>query len=172
MTYYLPGPILQQASSMLSYNSTYVLFDRAIYEASLSSKPEIAYLTEAIGHASDIQVQNSFQIKVLQNESKIKTCRDFEEEEGRINTDLLSRLIIVGGPLIQPGPSMQDQLVKQVWICQFVPFHVIIFGQLFPPHFNSIRNKLRSDSFVIPTLYASFMDRSKAYLSGVIVRPG
>jgi hypothetical protein len=50
----------------------------------------------------------------LINDNKIKVCKDFEEEEGRINTDLLSRFIIVGGPLIQPGPSMQDQLVRQV----------------------------------------------------------
>jgi len=78
------------------------------------STPEIAYLTEAIGHVSDVQAHNSFMLKSLLNDSKIKTCRDHEEDEGRINTDLLSRLIIVGGPLIQPRPSMQDQLVCQV----------------------------------------------------------
>jgi hypothetical protein len=88
---------------------------RALYEASLSTKPELAYLTEAIGHASDIQAQTSFQVKALLNDKRIKACGDFEEKEGRINCDLLSRLIFVRGPLIQPGPSMQDQLVKQVF---------------------------------------------------------
>jgi hypothetical protein len=88
--------------------------------------PELSYIVEAIGNASAIQAQTSFQLKLLQNESKIKVCKDFEEEEGRINTDMLSRLIIVGGPLIQAGPGMQDQLVKQV------PFKLII--QFFP-HF-------------------------------------
>ncbi len=85
-----------------------------MYEASFSNTPEIAYLTEAVSHVSDIQAQNSFLLRSLINESKIKVCKDFEEEEGRINNDLLSRLIIVGGPLIQPGPGMQDQLVRQV----------------------------------------------------------
>jgi hypothetical protein len=51
---------------------------------------------------------------LLQDENKIRVCKDFEEEEGRMNTDMLNRLIIVGGPLIQAGPGMQDQLVKQV----------------------------------------------------------
>jgi hypothetical protein len=85
-----------------------------LYEASLPTTPEINYLTEAVSHVSDIQAQNSFLLKALINDNKIKVCKDFEEEEGRINTDLLSRFIIVGGPLIQPGPSMQDQLVRQV----------------------------------------------------------
>ena len=80
----------------------------------MSSSPELSYIVEAIGNASAIQAQTSFQLKLLQNESKIKVCKDFEEEEGQINTDMLSRLIIVGGPLIQAGPGMQDQLVKQV----------------------------------------------------------
>jgi hypothetical protein len=80
----------------------------------LSTRPELAYITEAIGYASDLQAQTSFQVKALVNESKVKACKDAEEEEGRINTDMLSRLIIVGGPLIQASPGMQDQLVKQV----------------------------------------------------------
>jgi hypothetical protein len=94
------------------------LFSRSLYEAAFTNTPEIAYLTEAVSHVSDIQAQNSFLLKSLINDSKIKVCKDFEEEEGRINTDLLSRFIIVGGPLIQPGPIMQDQLVCQVcfWV--------------------------------------------------------
>jgi len=87
-----------------------------LYETAPSSTPEIAYLTEAVSHVSDIQAQNSFLLRALISENKIKVCKDFEEEEGRINCDLLNRLIIVGGPLIQPGPGMQDQLVRQVCI--------------------------------------------------------
>jgi hypothetical protein len=94
--------------------STFLIIFRSLYEASFPSSPEVAYLTEAVGHVSDVQAQNSFLLKMLINDNKIKACKDAEEEEGRINTDLLSRLIIVGGPLIQPGPSMQDQLVRQV----------------------------------------------------------
>jgi hypothetical protein len=95
----------------------------------VGSTPEIAYLAEAICHTSDLQVQTSYQVKALISDSKIKTCRDHEEDEGRINTDLLSRFIIVGGPLIQPGPNMQDQLVRQVRysidVC--LPVHVEYF---------------------------------------------
>jgi hypothetical protein len=87
---------------------------RALYEAALSSKPELTYLTEAVGHNSELQAQTSFLVRMLMNENKIKTCKDHEEDEGRINTDMLHRLIIVGGPLIQTGPGMQEQLVKQV----------------------------------------------------------
>jgi hypothetical protein len=64
-------------------------------------------------------------VKLLMSESKIKTCRDHEEDEGRINTDMLNRLIIVGGPLIQPGPGMQDQLIKQVFI--YLDFYITYF---------------------------------------------
>ena len=90
-----------------------------MYEASFSNTPEIAYLTEAVSHVSDIQAQNSFLLKALINENKIKVSKDHEEDEGRINTDLLHRLIIVGAPLIQPGPGMQDQLVRQVCFSAF-----------------------------------------------------
>ncbi len=90
-----------------------------MYEASFSNTPEIAYLTEAVSHVSDIQAQNSFLLKALINENKIKVSKDHEEEEGRINTDLLHRLIIVGAPLIQPRPGMQDQLVRQVCFSAF-----------------------------------------------------
>ncbi len=100
-----------------------------MYEASFSNTPEIAYLTEAVSHVSDVQAQNSFLLRSLINENKIKVCKDFEEEEGRINNDLLSRLIIVGGPLIQPGPGMQDQLVRQVWFSlTLYPFAPLLFN--------------------------------------------
>jgi len=71
-------------------------------------------VTESIGHVSDVTAQNTFRISALECSNKLKTCEGFEEKEGRINTDLLIRLIIVGGPLIQPGQNMQDQLMKQV----------------------------------------------------------
>ncbi len=111
----------------------------------MSSSPELSYIVEAIGNASAIQAQTSFQLKLLQNESKIKVCKDFEEEEGRINTDMLSRLIIVGGPLIQAGPGMQDQLVKQV------PFKLII--QFFPRFTHSLL--VHTGQFIYLILYSS-----------------
>ena len=71
-------------------------------------------MTEAVGHVSDVTAQNTFRISALECSNRLKVCEGFEEKEGRINTDLLNRLIIVGGPLIQPSQSMQDQLMKQV----------------------------------------------------------
>jgi len=53
-------------------------------------------------------------VKVLQNQGRIKNCRDNEEDEGRINTDMLHRFVIVGGPLVQAGDNMQNQLLQNV----------------------------------------------------------
>ncbi len=64
---------------------------------------------------SDVQAQTTFRVGILEDWKKLKDCKDFEEDEGRINTDLLSRLIIVGGPLVQAGPTMQATLVHQVF---------------------------------------------------------
>ncbi len=91
---------------------------RSIYEASQAPEPaeQFAHVTEAIGHVSDVTAQNTFRIGALESSKRVKDCEAFEEKEGRINTDLLNRLIIVGGPLIQPGQNMQDQLMKQVYI--------------------------------------------------------
>lgn len=75
---------------------------------------QFAHLTEAIGVVSGQQCQYNFRLALLENSNKVKTCRDHEEDEGRINTDLLHRLIIVGGPLIPPGDNLQDLLIRQV----------------------------------------------------------
>jgi hypothetical protein len=92
-----------------------LIFFRSINAASLAPAPEqFAHLTEAIGNVSGQQVQDSFRIGLLENSNKVKTCRDHEEDEGRINTDLLNRLIIVGGPLLPPGDNLQEQLLRQV----------------------------------------------------------
>jgi hypothetical protein len=90
---------------------------RALFEASQSTEAseQFAHVTEAVGHVSDVTAQNTFRIGALECSNRLKVCSDFEEKEGRINTDLLNRLIIVGGPLIQPGQNMQDQLMKQVF---------------------------------------------------------
>jgi hypothetical protein len=89
---------------------------RSLFEASQSTEvtEQFAHVTEAVGHVSDVTAQNTFRISALECSNRIKVCEGFEEKEGRINTDLLSRLVIVGGPLIQPGENMQDQLKKQV----------------------------------------------------------
>jgi hypothetical protein len=92
----------------------------------LFTQPELTYLTEAVGYNSDLQAQTNYLVRGLINDYKIKKCKDFEEEEGRINSDMLKRLIIVGAPLIQAGPGMQDQLVKQVACLQYFPLSSIL----------------------------------------------
>jgi hypothetical protein len=51
---------------------------------------------------------------VLQNNEKVKNCKDFEEEEGRINCDMQHRFVVAGGPFVQAGAGMQEELVKNV----------------------------------------------------------
>jgi hypothetical protein len=88
---------------------------RSIHEASLSPLPDqFAHLAESVGHVSDLQVQTAFNVKVLQNNEKLKNCKDHEEVEGRINCDMLHRFVIVGGQLVQASETMQAQLVQNV----------------------------------------------------------
>jgi len=90
-------------------------FLRSLYEASLSALPDqFAHLAEAVGHVSDLQMQTAFCVKLLQNDAKVKNCRDHEEDEGRINCDMANRLVVLGGQLVQFSQTMQDQLVKNV----------------------------------------------------------
>jgi hypothetical protein len=53
-------------------------------------------------------------LKALINKDKVKTCKDHEEVKGRTNTDMLNRLVIVGGPFVPVSDAMQAQLVKNV----------------------------------------------------------
>jgi hypothetical protein len=80
---------------------------------------QFAYLAESIGHVSDVQAQNTFMIATLVDKEKIKACKDSEEEDGRVNCDMLHRFVIVGGPFIPVGPNSQEGLIKQVF-CHFL----------------------------------------------------
>jgi hypothetical protein len=44
----------------------------------------------------------------------VRDCKAHEEEEGRINCDMLNRLVIVGGQLVQNSQDMQGLLVGKV----------------------------------------------------------
>jgi hypothetical protein len=100
-------------------NAISILF-RSLYDASLSPLPDqFAYLAESVGHVSDLQMQTAFSVKVLQNNEKIKNCKDHEEDEGRMNCDMLNRFVIVGGQLVQNSEDMQGQLVHNVSITYF-----------------------------------------------------
>ncbi len=93
----------------------FLSISRSLYEASLSALPDqFAHLAEAVGHVSDLQMQTAFCVKLLQNDAKVKTCRDHEEDEGRINCDMLNRFVIIGGQLVQISQDMQGHLVRNV----------------------------------------------------------
>ena len=92
-----------------------IIISRALYDTSLSATPEqFAYLAEAVNYVSDVQAQTHHQVRALINKDRIKDCRDHEEDEGRINCDMLHRFIIVGGSFVAAGLNMQDQLVRNV----------------------------------------------------------
>jgi hypothetical protein len=63
---------------------------------------------------SDYQVQLGHEVRALKEKNRLKTCRDFEESEGRINSDNLHRFIVIGGPHFEANPDPQDKLVNQV----------------------------------------------------------
>ncbi len=62
---------------------------------------------------SDLQVQITYRIRALEDTYKLKACLDHEEDEGRVNTDMLDCFILIGGPLIKASTGLQDALIKQ-----------------------------------------------------------
>jgi len=96
--------------------SEYSIFcTRIIAETSVAAGPEqFGFLSDAISTISDLQAQNHYMLRLLESKNKIKTCRDYEEAEGRMNTDMLNRLIIIGGPLLPASEELQKGLVAQV----------------------------------------------------------
>jgi hypothetical protein len=93
----------------------YLYFSSTIFATSLAATPDqFAYLSDAVHHVSDQQVQSNFRLGVLENDSRVKVCSDAEEKEGRFNCDMLHRFIITGGPLVPFGPNLQEELVSQV----------------------------------------------------------
>jgi hypothetical protein len=92
------------------------ILPRSLYHASLSATPEqFAYIASTVGHVSDVQSQTLYRVKILEDDKKVKACHDAEEKEGRINCDMLSRFVIIGGPVVPASPELQAQLVSQVY---------------------------------------------------------
>jgi len=88
---------------------------RALSDAAFSEPAEqFAYLAEQVGNVSELTTQVDYRVRVLETKDRIKTCRDYEESEGRKNTDMLNRFIVIGGPTIHSGEHMQELLLQQV----------------------------------------------------------
>jgi hypothetical protein len=86
----------------------------------VSAGPEqFGYLSDAVSAISDLQVQNHILLRQLQSKNKVKNCRDYEEAEGRMNTDMLHRLVIIGGPQLPASDDLQQHLRTQVASADF-----------------------------------------------------
>jgi hypothetical protein len=70
----------------------------------------------AVNHVSEVQAQNTFRVSILENKERVNKCQNLEEKEGRINTDLAHRFVIIGGTLVPFGDDQQAQLVQKVFI--------------------------------------------------------
>jgi hypothetical protein len=93
------------------------IFTRALSDSSFSEPAEqFSYLAEAIGIWSNLSTQTDYRVRVLEHRDRQKTCRDYEEDEGRFNTDMLDRFVVIGGPAIPLGEGMQALLVQQVYL--------------------------------------------------------
>ena len=67
-----------------------------------------------VNHVSEVQTQNTYRVSILENKERVSKCQTYEEKEGRINTDLAHRFVIIGGTFVPAGPDMQPQLVQRV----------------------------------------------------------
>ncbi len=63
---------------------------------------------------SDNQVQLAHRVKAIEDEGRLKKCEDYEEKEGWMNTDMLRRFIVLGGPHFEADPNLQIRLTEQV----------------------------------------------------------
>jgi len=99
------------------FNFTIFLF-RLIHEARVSRTPldRFDFLSTEIAELSGGLAACSAQISVLQDHDVTATCRFYEEMDGRINTDNLNRLIIIGAPyfVFKTGDQVQEILKGQV----------------------------------------------------------
>jgi hypothetical protein len=69
----------------------------------------------AVSVVSEKQVQLSHAVKAIQNKDRLRDCKTSEEEEGRLNCDMLNHFIVIGGPYFDPGLELQSALQGQVF---------------------------------------------------------
>lgn len=66
-----------------------------------------------VGMSSTLNA-HEVQIKMLTDQVVLSRCQQAEEACGRINSDNLNRLIIVGGPFLPLSEQLQAKLKSQV----------------------------------------------------------
>jgi hypothetical protein len=92
------------------------------------------HLQASINHVSENQVQLGHAVKAIQNKDRLRDCKDWEENEGRLNCDMLNRFIVIGGPYFDPGPNLQQNLQDQVAIIKLLIFVVIVSSAKLIPY--------------------------------------
>jgi hypothetical protein len=91
-------------------------------------------MVAAISVVSENQTQLTHAVKAIQNKDRLRDCKASEEEEGRMNCDMLNRFIVIGGPYFDPSPNLQGNLQEQVWP-NFCLADLIFYHQILSPGF-------------------------------------
>jgi hypothetical protein len=96
-------------------------------------------MVSAINVVSENQAQLSHAVKAIQNKDRIRDCKTNEEEEGRMNCDMLNRFIVIGGPYFDPGPNLQGQLQEQV--PQTTVIYILVVSYLYYSPFSNLTSQ-------------------------------
>ena len=79
-----------------------------------SSADRFSFLLEEVNALTGVVASHGAQLSVLSDELLTTRCQLLEETCGRINTDNLRHVIILGGPYLALGTDIQTRLKKQV----------------------------------------------------------
>jgi hypothetical protein len=91
------------------------LFVRSIAATAYAdNSTQYSHMVAAISVVSENQSQLTHAVKAIQNKDRLRDCKTSEEEEGRMNCDMLNRFIVIGGPYFDPNPNLQGNLQEQV----------------------------------------------------------
>jgi hypothetical protein len=64
--------------------------------ADADSSTQYNHVVAAINVVSEEQAQLSHAVKAIQNKDRLRDCKAHEEQEGRMNFDMLNRFIVIG----------------------------------------------------------------------------
>jgi len=94
--------------------------DRIVHAARTSRLPldRFDFLSAEMNEMSGVVAACTAQISILHDNDLVQSCRFYEEMDGRINTDNLNRVVVLGGPyfIFKQGDKIQDILKAQVKI--------------------------------------------------------
>ena len=82
-----------------------------------SSDPadRFSFLMSEINTVTGVLASHGAQISALSDQLLVTRCQILEENCGRINTDNLRHVMVIGGPYLPLGTDIQERLKKQVY---------------------------------------------------------